>query len=754
VTHGGGSHVRFCCLFEDTMCWFKAPTDKYPTKFIRLKDMRYSPRPKLNENGVADARKFILIDVNGEKVLFEAATAAERDKWVNAITFQFELAKGIAPTTVSPLAAHAAVAPAPAPTHTTTTTAASTLPRRSTAGSAAPTPVSPARVVTVVDSDDDDDDGGDGGGDAASLFPSVPSTKPSLPDESSTIDLSLFPDAPVSAGDTLDLSLFPAAPTAAAAAPAPSTPTLKSELFPTPAVGTVPRRTSQPAVVAAATSQPRAATLTAAMFPSVDRAPETASAAAPREAMFECLFPGCRMSYTEEANLVLHLRKKHPSFARDHGYGEDAPQTPVLPPTKAPITISVAPEPVRSPPPLVAPDPKESLYSAFLLGADVGGGVADTAGRRSPSPTPSPRPTPSRFGGKTSADAIAAVAAEKARRAAAAAAVAAAVAPSAPSAPATEPASHSVASHHAAPVASAPPATMQLARAVTTSGVIGGDDGDDDIPDAPDIPDTPSFDTSSLDELPRAAFALPAAPQTLLKPPAARPHEEDEADRSPRSAFSASALLNARKQMKAPPATKGVSLEPTPVRAAASTSPRPPARADGEKSPAMLQSLLQLLFKTEEALTDATRAAAVANWMALFDGKWATLQRLVDDYAGLVRAHALQPNTAYKKMSAWEKGLFKRVSDSEAAELRKQKMFFMETLELPDIEEHIAKHWVLVEAKKKQAAEAERKAAQGAGMMGVLGQLKSRGEEQRARELAEAAAKLPPMEQSIEFEDD
>jgi hypothetical protein len=593
------------------------------------------------------------------------------------------------------------------------------------------------------------------------LFPSVPSAKPTLPDESSTIDLSLFPNAPVSASDTLDLSLFPAAPTTAAAAPSPGTPTLKSELFPTPAVGTMPRRTSQPAVVASATGQPRAATLKAAMFPSVDRAPDTASAAAPRETMFECLFSGCRMSYTEEANLVLHLRKKHPSFARDHGYGEDAPQTPVLSapapavaPTKAPITISVAPvapEPVRSPPPLVAPDPKESLYSAFLLGADV---VADTAGQRSPSPTPSPRPAASRFGGKTSADAIAAVAAEKARRAAAAAAAAVA-----PSAPATEPASHSAASHHAVPaaappVASAPPATMQLARAVTTSGVIGGDDGDDDIPDAPDIPDTPSFDTPSLDELPRAAFALPAAPQTLLKPPAARAHEDDEADRSPRSAFSASALLNARKQMKAPPATKGVSLEPTPARAAASTSPRPPARADGEKSPAMLQSLLQLLFKTEEALTDATRAAAVANWMALFDGKWATLQRLCDDYAGLVRVHALQPNTAYKKMSAWEKGLFKRVSDSEAAELRKQKMFFMETLELPEIEEHIAKHWVLVEAKKKQAAEAERKAAQGAGMMGVLGQLKSRGEEQRARELAAAAANLPPMEQSIEFEDD
>jgi hypothetical protein len=70
--------------------------------------MKYSPRPKLNENGVSDPRKFILIDVNGEKVLFEANSATQRDAWVNAITFQFELAKGIAPTTVSPRVAHAA----------------------------------------------------------------------------------------------------------------------------------------------------------------------------------------------------------------------------------------------------------------------------------------------------------------------------------------------------------------------------------------------------------------------------------------------------------------------------------------------------------------------------------------------------------------------------------------------------------------------------------------------------------------------
>jgi hypothetical protein len=488
---------------------------------------------------------------------------------------------------------------------------------------------------------------------------------------------------------------------------------------------------------------------------------------------------------------MLHLAHVHPTFARDNGYIDDEPSpSPAVPvmtlgapaspaAAAAPIDRSLAAVEMT----LDVPDAKSSLYAAFLLGPDSGSD-------KEPSPVvPRALKSSGAFVGKTSADAMAAVAAEKARRERAAAAEAAAektrrehaaateaavekarreraaVAAALASAPSPAEFSANVAAA-AAPAprvavtltpaarATAPPTTPGESRraAPITSGVIGGGD-DDDIPDAPeDVPDTPSFDSSG-----NTTMLVNAVAAVQLKPVVVA--DDDEAgSTSPRassSPFSAMALMNARKHMKAPPNTKGVSLEaPQAARAAHGTSPRLAPRAEGEKTPAMLESLLHLLLKTDESLNDATRAAAVANWMALFDGKWSTLQRLVDDYAGLVRVHALQPNTAYKKMAAWEKGLFRKLGDAEAAELRKQKMFFMESLELPEIEEHIAKHWALIEAKKKQAAEAERKAAQGVGMMGVLGQLKQRGDEQRARELAEAAAKLPTMEKAIDFDDD
>ena len=46
----------------------------------------------------------------------------------------------------------------------------------------------------------------------------------------------------------------------------------------------------------------------------------------------------------------------------------------------------------------------------------------------------------------------------------------------------------------------------------------------------------------------------------------------------------------------------------------------------------MLESLLKVLFRDEEALDEATKQAAQANWMRLFDGRWATLQKLIDLY--------------------------------------------------------------------------------------------------------------------------
>jgi hypothetical protein len=138
--------------------------------------------------------------------------------------------------------------------------------------------------------------------------------------------------------------------------------------------------------------------------------------------------------------------------------------------------------------------------------------------------------------------------------------------------------------------------------------------------------------------------------------------------------------------MKAPPTTKGVRLdaerpgidtldvrrvEPWPsntettrmrcVAASRGGGVAASAQAAGLKSPAMLevlldpafacilclvffsrvdlellQSLLQVIINDEESLDAATRTAAIKNWMRLFDGRWNLLQRMLDDYPGLL----------------------------------------------------------------------------------------------------------------------
>jgi hypothetical protein len=512
--------------------------DKFPTKFIRLKDMKYSPRPKLNENGVSDPRKFILIDVNGEKVLFEANTAAQRDAWVNAITFQFELAKGIAPTTVSPRVNHSLDSFA----STTAASSSSGSLRGSGNGSSAPSTLrskpsvtlsgsgnagAASRVVTVVDSDDEDEHNNCGGNgtaasaddDALLLFPSVPSKVPSkLTDD-------LFPSVPDSDSDagslsssTIDSSLFPSVPgaaTAAAATKAPEPSSINSSgtidlngLFPSvPSVGAEQPAPVKPAPVArrptlgAEVSLSQPPTLKPDVFPLTARSPrddfggfvcrvcgaDTESNEAlrqhtrqthNRDLTYDCLFPGCRNTYTDEANLMSHLAHVHPTFARDNGFidAEPAP-TKVVMAASAPAVMSSTPPPAYNASLAAvemtlgdapAVDAKESLYAAFLLGPDTGSD-------REASPV-----VPTRVGGKTSADAMAAVAAEKARRLAAAASVASAPvranAASAPAAPAPT----------RAAAAPAPQRTPAPQRAPVSAGVVIGG-GDDDIPDAPDM---------------------------------------------------------------------------------------------------------------------------------------------------------------------------------------------------------------------------------------------------------------------------
>ena len=106
-------------------------------------------------------------------------------------------------------------------------------------------------------------------------------------------------------------------------------------------------------------------------------------------------------------------------------------------------------------------------------------------------------------------------------------------------------------------------------------------------------------------------------------------------------------------------------------------------------------------------------------------------------------------------MNVWEKQLFRKMDDAKAAaELRREKKFLMETLDPAAAEDHIRKHWQVLDARKKKEAEAAKAREAGRGMLGVLSQLKERSDEQKKAELAKIAAQLPEMEEEIEFSDE
>jgi hypothetical protein len=201
---------------------------------------------------------------------------------------------------------------------------------------------------------------------------------------------------------------------------------------------------------------------------------------------------------------------------------------------------------------------------------------------------------------------------------------------------------------------------MPAAKASSLPPAAADSSDDDSVPDVPSFPThVPSLDTAELIEPPSAARSTAATAAPVAKrapaPTADSDSSEDGGGGGGGGLFSKNALLAARSKMRAPPSTKGVSLDnKRPARQAARGGKGGAMQGD-QKTPAMLESLLNLLL--EDELDARTRQAAVANWMRLFDGKWAILQRLVDDYGGLVRKHALQPNTAYKKQNVWEKGL-------------------------------------------------------------------------------------------------
>ena len=82
VAHGGGKHARAVYLFDDCVAWYRSTHDAQPSKCVQLRALKHPPKPKLNEHGVAKPRLFLLLLRSGEQILFEAPTAAARDRWV------------------------------------------------------------------------------------------------------------------------------------------------------------------------------------------------------------------------------------------------------------------------------------------------------------------------------------------------------------------------------------------------------------------------------------------------------------------------------------------------------------------------------------------------------------------------------------------------------------------------------------------------------------------------------------------------
>jgi hypothetical protein len=107
------------------------------------------------------------------------------------------------------------------------------------------------------------------------------------------------------------------------------------------------------------------------------------------------------------------------------------------------------------------------------------------------------------------------------------------------------------------------------------------------------------------------------------------------------------------------------------------------------------------------------------------------LQKLATDYAFLIRALPLQPLDCVKKMSVWERLLFKGMDEAAAGALRKRKQIEIATLPCEAVEEEVAKirKAETVRIQKEQEA---RVASQIKG--DLLGALKERFDAQKEEE--------------------
>jgi hypothetical protein len=255
------------------------------------------------------------------------------------------------------------------------------------------------------DANDDDDDGG------GIAFPNTPASKPSARNvvrpsttaTTQTLDVDAFPSIPNVGSrappphETLDTDLFPSVPRKSSAAPPAADATLDASAF-----AQVPSSRSVDNTTNANNNNNNnndddddgddfACPWCEEAFSQLLALQRHTKDAHKRDLTYECVFPHCTKSYTEQANLLSHMRKQHPGYLTELGLEEAEHDEPAAPPVPEPLSstsTAVARAPLASPaktrridPKLAArrakaldsiapPDPKKSIYRDFLLDPD------------------------------------------------------------------------------------------------------------------------------------------------------------------------------------------------------------------------------------------------------------------------------------------------------------------------------------------------------------------------------------------------
>ena len=174
-----------------------------------------------------------------------------------------------------------------------------------------------------------------------------------------------------------------------------------------------------------------------------------------------------------------------------------------------------------------------------------------------------------------------------------------------------------------------------------------------------------------------------------------------------------------------PPGSPG--LPPPP----GSSSDKRPAKSYKESQANPPQKTLEQLKELVMAqisissITGANKPRAVEKYISTFSKSPRKLEKLIIDYPLLVRTYPLSPSKAYKISQMWETGIFEQLTPKEAKLWRSRKNFEISKLEKEEeIKEEIVRLWVVVEGKRKEEKEKEKRDKLGNVMGNVLEEMK------------------------------